>query len=89
VTYLSASSWENGVCFEDGLDKLASVSVAVFVGAHCPVNKEIFDIPLDRAEHVCVFGEELDCIVCPGSSLPAYRATVNASIAKFRFGKEK
>ncbi len=89
VTYLSASSWENGLYFADELNDLASESNAVLIGSHGPVNKEIFDISLEKAESVYVFGEELTCLVHPESSLPKDRTTVNAVIAEFDFGEGK
>ena len=88
VTYLSASSWENGLHFENELVELASESDTVFIGAHGPVNKEIFDLRLDNAECVCIFGKELDNIICPGTTVPPTRTTVNAGIAVFDFGEE-
>ncbi len=88
VTYLSASSWENGLLFENELAGLASESDAVLVGAHGPVNKDIFDIPLDCAEQVYIFGEECGSIICPETTVPLDRATINVKIAGFDFGGE-
>ena len=89
LTYLSASSWENGLYFEKQLDELVAGSNAVIIGAHGPVNKELFDKPLDSTEQIYIFAEEYKFIVSPEATVPIDRATVNAKIAKFDFGGEK
>ncbi len=89
LTYLSASSWENGLYFEKQLDELVAGSNAVIIGAHGPVNKELFDIPLDSTGQIYIFAEEYEFIVSPEATVPIDRATVNAKIAKFDFGGEK
>jgi hypothetical protein len=75
--------------FEKQLDELVAGSNAVIIGAHGPVNKELFDIPLDSTEHIYIFTEEYKFIVSPEATVPIDRATVNANIAKFDFGGEK
>lgn len=89
LTYLSASSWDNGLYFEKQLDELVAGSNAVIIGAHGPVNKELFDIPLDSTEQIYIFAEEYKFIVSPEATVPIDRATVNAKIAEFDFGGEK
>lgn len=89
LTYLSASSWDNGLYFEKQLDELVAESNAVIIGAHGPVNKELFDIPLDSTEQIYIFAEEYKFIVSPEATVPIDRATVNAKIAEFDFGGEK
>jgi hypothetical protein len=89
ITYLSASSWENGLPFENELEELALQSDAVLVGAHGPVNKELFDIPLDSTPRIHIFGEEYSFIVSPEATVPLDRVMVNAKIAEFDFGGEK
>ncbi len=86
VTYLSASSWENGLYFEDELKRLSAESDAVLIGAHGPVSKEIFDIPLGKSTRAYVFGENYEYVIHTESSIPKDRTTVNVSIVKFDFG---
>lgn len=89
ITYLSASSWENGLHFENELNARVSESDTVLIGAHGPVNKELFDIPLDSTPRIYIFGEEYSFIVSPEATVPLDRVTVNAKIAEFDFGGEK
>ena len=83
VTYLSDSSWEDGSDFAQDLNELVGDSEAVLIGAHGPVNKQIFDIPLDNAECIYVFGEDAEYLIAPDSTIPADTAVFNAGIAKF------
>ena len=61
----------------------------MLVGAHGPVNKEVFDLPLGSTPRVYIFGEEYGFIVSPEATVPLDRVTVNAKIAELDFGGEK
>ena len=75
--------------FENELNALVSESDTVLIGAHGPVNKELFDIPLDSTPRIYIFGEEYSFIVSPEATVPLDRVTVNAKIAEFDFSGEK
>lgn len=85
VTYLSASSWEDGISFESKLKELAENSDTVIVGAHGPKNREVFDVPLGKAERIYILGEEPGCLIVPESTLPINISVVGAEIVEIDF----
>ena len=89
VTYISASSWEDGLPFADKLEILACESDMLIIGAYGPVNKKIFDIPLDHPVEVYVFDDDPACLLADGSTLSGQNVTVNCNLARFKFNNEE
>ena len=84
VTYLSSSSWDVNLYFTDELEALAIESKAILIGAHGPVNKTPFDIPIDTSTEVYAFGEDPSFLVARKD----HGAIVNCSVTKYIFGSK-
>ncbi|MBQ4140881.1 MAG: ComEC/Rec2 family competence protein [Clostridia bacterium] len=69
-TYLSASSWDASDEYEEKLRKAAEESDMLFFGAHGPVAKNVFDIPLNTEKEYVVFDKtQLEYLAHPLSSI--------------------
>ena len=67
------------------MNSLVEESNAVLIGAHGPVIKEVFNLPVRKADKVYYFGEDLDFVICPETSIPLDRTTINTSIVRYDF----
>ncbi len=89
LTYVGGSAWENGIDFAPTLEELVNKSECVVIGAHGPVNEEIFDLPVGRAEKIYIFEGDLEYLIHPDSSIDPSLTVVSATKIKFRSGREE
>jgi hypothetical protein len=90
ITYLTGSSWESDGEFKSSLGEITEQSDMLIIGAHGPVIKSYFDIPinLDKTVRCLIFDpENAEFIVGPNGTLTKeIEVIVGGNAYKIAFG---